>query len=188
MLRINTIISLNNKGDTIIEVMISMAILGLILGGAYYTANQSLNNIRAANEHSVAANIAQSQIEEIKIYNKDNPQDPFDSSDSTNSGACLSTSLNPLPGTQDNNIGGRQYWCKTPSNNPSNILNSAPRSASTAFYYSINVNCKPYFMTSTYGVASVNTKFYTYTVTVNWPTSAVTGSTRNQVVLNYRSN
>ncbi len=188
MLKPKKIIKLNLSGDTIIEVMISMAILGLILGGAYYTSNQSLNNIRAANEHSIAVNIAQSQIEELKIYNKENHQ-AFNSGTAGDIYACLSVNLIPLVGTLDTNIGnGKQYWCKVPVNDPSIIMNTAPKSASTAYYYSVNIKQKPYYMTSSFGTETINTKFNTYTVTVNWPTSAITGSNRNQVVLNYRSN
>ncbi len=187
MLKIKKIITLNKRGDTIIEVMISMAILGLILGGAYYTANQSLNNIRAANEHSIAINIAQSQIEEIKIYNTNNPKQPFNS---VSKNACLGTNLIPLPGSTNSNIVGGNYWCRAPVSNPSKIGSNALSSLTPApaFYYSINVSWIPYSQTSSSGGHSVNSNFNTYTVTVNWPTSAITGSIRNQVVLNYRSN
>lgn len=183
-----------NKGDTIIEVMISMAILSLILGGAYFTANQSLANIRAANEHSIAINIAQSQIEEIKLYNANNPNNPFDS---ITRDACLDSSLNPQTGLQETSIvSGISYWCKAPVNNPSNILTalpSPPLNPAPAFYYDINVTWSQYSQTSSTTLPSgaptvLTSNFNVYKVTVNWATSAITGSTRNQVILNYRSN
>jgi prepilin-type N-terminal cleavage/methylation domain-containing protein len=53
------------SGDTIIEVLLSIAILSVILTGAYVTADHSLLEERDAEEHSVALTIAQSQVEEL---------------------------------------------------------------------------------------------------------------------------
>lgn len=57
---------LNQAGDTIVEVMIVLSILGLAMGTAYATANRSLLNARQAQESSIATGIAQSQIEQIR--------------------------------------------------------------------------------------------------------------------------
>lgn len=56
----------NHKGDTIVEVMVVLAILGLALGVAYATANNSLLDVRQAEEHATATELAQSQIEELR--------------------------------------------------------------------------------------------------------------------------
>ena len=53
----------NSRGDTIVEVMIVLAILGMAIGIAYETANQSLLSTRQAQENSIATEIAQSQVE-----------------------------------------------------------------------------------------------------------------------------
>jgi prepilin-type N-terminal cleavage/methylation domain-containing protein len=55
--------SLNNRGDTIVEVMVVLAILGLALGISYATANRSLLNARQAEENAQATHYVQSQIE-----------------------------------------------------------------------------------------------------------------------------
>jgi type II secretory pathway pseudopilin PulG len=57
---------LNSKGDTIVEVMIVLTILGLAIGISYATANSSLKDISQAEEHAQATELAQSQIEGLR--------------------------------------------------------------------------------------------------------------------------
>lgn len=54
------------RGDTLVEVLIAIAVVSLILGGAYTTTNRSLQATRASEERSVALKLAESQIEQIK--------------------------------------------------------------------------------------------------------------------------
>jgi len=69
---------LDNRGDTIIEVMIVLAVLGLALSIAYATANKSLINTRQAQEYAEASAQVQSQIEQLRansaIIDTSNPQ------------------------------------------------------------------------------------------------------------------
>lgn len=53
-------------GDTIVEVMIVLAILGLAIGISYSTASSSLLQTRAAQENSKATELVQSQIESLR--------------------------------------------------------------------------------------------------------------------------
>jgi len=53
-------------GDTIVEVMVVLAILGLALSISYATANRSLLNTRQAQESSQATELVQSQIEALR--------------------------------------------------------------------------------------------------------------------------
>lgn len=55
-----------NRGDTIIEVMIALAVLGSIIAGGYAIATKSLNGVRVAQERSEALKIAEGQIETLK--------------------------------------------------------------------------------------------------------------------------
>jgi type II secretory pathway pseudopilin PulG len=55
----------HQTGDTIIEVLVVLAILGLAISISYATANRSLLNARQAQEESEAAEYVQSQIEGI---------------------------------------------------------------------------------------------------------------------------
>ena len=57
---------IRERGDTLVEVLIAIAIVSLILGGAYATTNRSLQATRAAQERSVALKFAEGQIEQIK--------------------------------------------------------------------------------------------------------------------------
>lgn len=56
----------SNAGDTIVEVLIAIVILSLILTGAYVSANDSLTNIRDAQERIQALGYAQSQAEDLR--------------------------------------------------------------------------------------------------------------------------
>jgi Tfp pilus assembly protein PilV len=64
---------LNQVGDTIIEVMIALVIMGSVLAGAYYLSNYSLNTILESHFRSDALYIAQSQLEQLKVQVNANP-------------------------------------------------------------------------------------------------------------------
>lgn len=70
------ITALNNQtGDTIIEVLLALAVLGFVIMGSYSIATKSLNGIRIAQERGEALKIAETQTEIIKQH--------FDSRDAT---------------------------------------------------------------------------------------------------------
>lgn len=54
------------RGDTIIEVMMAMAIIGLILAAAYATTSRNLNTSQHTQERTEAVKIAETQIELMK--------------------------------------------------------------------------------------------------------------------------
>lgn len=58
----------NSRGDTIAEVLISIAILSLIMSMSYTLANRSTQGVRQAQERSEAQTMAESQIESLKVY------------------------------------------------------------------------------------------------------------------------
>ena len=58
----------NARGDTIIEVMIAMAILGLVLSFAYASAARSLKMAQDAQERRYATRLAESQVELMKAF------------------------------------------------------------------------------------------------------------------------
>ncbi len=62
---------LNQIGDTIIEVMIAMAVIGLTIGGAYGIANRSLQASRGAQERGEALKLAEAQLERIRAVTND---------------------------------------------------------------------------------------------------------------------
>lgn len=57
---------LTAAGDTIVEVIIVLAVLGLALGISYATANRSLIGVRQAQENSQATALLQAQVEKLR--------------------------------------------------------------------------------------------------------------------------
>jgi len=53
-------------GDTLVEVLIAMAVISLVLAGAYVTTNRSLLAARDAQERGNALKLVESQIEQLK--------------------------------------------------------------------------------------------------------------------------
>jgi type II secretory pathway pseudopilin PulG len=69
---------LGNRGDTIIEVLLAIIVVGSVLAGAYVSSSHSLNANRASQERAEALNFVQGQIEMIKnkvsnLINRDGP-------------------------------------------------------------------------------------------------------------------
>lgn len=60
------IASRNQRGDTIVEVLISIAIISLILAGAYAITNTSLRTTRDSEERAAALKLTQGQFELIR--------------------------------------------------------------------------------------------------------------------------
>ncbi len=56
----------DQRGDTIVEVMIVLAVLSLAFAISYATANRGLNQSRNAQEHSQALGVSNSQIELVR--------------------------------------------------------------------------------------------------------------------------
>lgn len=70
------VIKINQKGDTIIEVLICLAILGFVLTLAYSIGTRSLGSIRSSQERTEALKIAEGQLEQIKYLGKKDSPDP----------------------------------------------------------------------------------------------------------------
>lgn len=62
-----------SRGDTIVEVMVAIAVVALVLGGAYVTTNRSLMATRAAQERATALKLAESQVEQLKGLAESDP-------------------------------------------------------------------------------------------------------------------
>lgn len=61
----------NQKGDTVVEVLLSVAVLSLILSISYGLANRSTMAVRASQERSEALKINEAQQESLKTYLSD---------------------------------------------------------------------------------------------------------------------
>jgi prepilin-type N-terminal cleavage/methylation domain-containing protein len=53
----------NQRGDTIVEVMIAIAVISMVLVAAYVTTTHNVNGLQDTQEHSQALQLAQSQLE-----------------------------------------------------------------------------------------------------------------------------
>ena len=62
---------LNHRGDTIVEVLISIAVASLVLAGAYAISNRNVASTQDTQEHSQALLIAQRQIEGLRALAQD---------------------------------------------------------------------------------------------------------------------
>ena len=58
--------AMNQAGDTIVEVMISVALVGMVIGVSYQIASRALATGRDAQEQTEALKQAESQIEKLK--------------------------------------------------------------------------------------------------------------------------
>jgi len=97
-MQLRTRLGLSERGDTIVEVLVVLAVLGMALGISYATANHSLLNARQAQEHSEALEFVQGQIELLRTLPDNNPT-IFDAAQHTN-GFCMNgTNLVDLTGS-----------------------------------------------------------------------------------------
>ncbi len=62
---------LGEGGDTIVEVLLAIAVVSAVLGGAFVSANRSLNGTRVSQERSEATKLVQSQAELLSAATKD---------------------------------------------------------------------------------------------------------------------
>ena len=58
----------NQRGDTIIEVLISVAVLSLVLSASFGLANRNSQAFRQAGERGEAQKLAQAEVEKLKTY------------------------------------------------------------------------------------------------------------------------
>ena len=83
---------LNDKGDTIVEVLLAIAIVGVVLGGAFVAANRSLNIAQQSQDRSQATKILEAQLERLKSIASDRSKDIFNPASS--SVFCMDNVLN----------------------------------------------------------------------------------------------
>lgn len=108
--------NINQRGDTIVEVLIAVAVVSSVLVGAFSISNLSLRQIRAAQERTEAQKIAQSYVEKIQyVYNRDVAS--IKTSATAYAGNfCIINSTSPPPAP---------YFSIVPSSNP--LCTVAPR-------------------------------------------------------------
>jgi len=115
------------RGDTIVEVLIAVAVVALILAGAYVATNRSLLATRSSQERVSALKLAEAQIEQIKGLAGSDPDQLF-----TDSGP--NTSPNPFCIAKSSGL-------PVAANNPACTvdISGAPASAGTEPRFTISI-------------------------------------------------
>lgn len=85
---------LTERGDTIVEVLIAIAIISSILSGAYIVVNKSLIAGREAQERGNALKLSEGQLERLKSLSSSNPDKLFNTTDAIFTDASLSFCVN----------------------------------------------------------------------------------------------
>lgn len=165
----------SDRGDTIIEVLISIAILSVILVGAYVTSNESLVNVRNAQEHSEAISLAQSQLEDLSAYLESGSSHFNDPPNQ-----CLTTTASGVLAPFISFSGA----CYFASNNIS-VPPAGQCLSNVPYCYRLVITSSPVTISSGTTPNNFILTIYTYTVTVDWD---AIGGGQNQVQLVYRDN
>ncbi len=166
---------LDAKGDTIVEVMVVLAVLGLAISVSYATANRSLLNTRQAEENAQATAFAQSQIEALRYLAPNAAADPSNDIFSQSGLFCIDTSNNVVPTSPHEN----DYSNFSGSNSyPASCTNSGLP------YHMAVANCTPSNITDPAVTAICNGAQGTFVAQVMWPD--VEGQGNDTVTLFYR--
>lgn len=157
-------------GDTIVEVLIAIAILSSLLVGAYYLADNSLNGERASQEQTEATTLAQSQIETLKaVYDQR---------------GSITTIAPGDPGCFDET--GTVYSasnCYVSDNAPSTYTTRSICYGSYTWCYFVTIND---LGATTVATESSSVSLETYEILVSWPRAG--SQDTNQVIMYYRPN
>lgn len=85
---------LGRTGDTMVEVLIAIAVTSVIIGGAYVSSNESLSTTRRSQERVEALKVAETQLERvITDINDPSSTDTFDAANYF----CMDSSVNVRP-------------------------------------------------------------------------------------------
>jgi|GEM_PF-794047 len=68
------------RGDTLVEVLVSIVIVSTVIGGAYVVSNKSLQSTRSTQERSNALKLSESQIEQLRALVASDPTAVFGAS------------------------------------------------------------------------------------------------------------
>jgi Tfp pilus assembly protein PilV len=74
---IRRFIVLSQSGDTIIEVLMAIAVISSVMGGAFVMTNRSLQNSRDSQERVNATKLVESQVEQVKNLASTNASQVF---------------------------------------------------------------------------------------------------------------
>ncbi len=161
--------SLHDRGDTIVEVLFAIVVIGIVLAGSYAVVTRSLRAEEDSQEHSYALGLIQSQIEELRAYVAANPSTVPVFNSQTGLTGCMTTSSSVTPAII------------SPAFNP-------PGSTSQSCIVQGISNMKADY-TLNIAVSTNNTSgnLPIYQVSATWP-SLLSGSVTDRIEIPYRVN
>lgn len=156
-------------GDTLVEVLISIAIVSVVITGAYALASRSLRQGITASEHGQALKLAESQLESLKFRQQHSAEADFLSTfATTDPNFCLDTSASDPSDSS---------WQPKPNSNPLTLATTG----SPPPYSAVCASSSKYFMNINVRSSASNPP--SYLITVRW--NAIGGGT-SQTQLYYR--
>ena len=164
----------NQIGDTIIEVLLAVGIVGLAVAGGYGIANRSLRQARQAQERGEALKLAEGQVEAIKAYAADDGATDtaaLFSQDTYCVNLSNSTELTPITFTD----AGRDL-----PELDADTLGDYPDPECKEGLYHVALESESQGSSS-----SDKVEIYEFTVSVRW--FSLGGSDKEQVQINYRT-
>ncbi len=151
--------SLNQRGDTLVEVMIVITVLSVVVVAAFSVANHAVAASRDAKEHTEALKLAETQLELLKSYAQ------IAGNNVTSNGFssfCIDMSTTPpSPGS----------LAVDAATNPK-CKNIDSTGTSTGLY--------------SVKIVATGSPYPVYKVTVNWDQATTSSLKTGQVTLNYR--
>ncbi len=162
---------LNQLGDTIVEVLLAVGIVGLAIVTAYGVASLSLKQGRQAQERSEALKIAESQIEHLKALSTKGNTTIYN-----NGLFCLSSATVPRVSFGATYEGGAEIAPLTNDslgNYPAPCVRDSSNSPVVGGFYHIVIKGR---------IASDNR--YHFTVAVRW--FSLSGTGKDEVKIDYR--
>jgi|ERR1035438_1449189 type II secretory pathway pseudopilin PulG len=168
----------NQQGDTIVEVMIVLALIGSALGISYATANQSLLDTRQAQEASQAAQLIQSQVEELRTMT----DNPATLNGNPNPNYIFNSTATPFCITQPPS-GSFNVSLDSDPTEPCNIPFSNYSGTTSNLYYSISINYIPTTV-QTSAVPPAPITGGTFTIQARWPDVEGEGTDTSTLIYN----
>ena len=118
-MRQRRVLTLNQAGDTIVEVLLAIAVVSVVLGGAFVSASHSLRGSQLTQERTEALKWVEGQVESLKFVLEDDPVKAaqiFSLPVGGGTAFCLDDALNVVTDTTDPRClkNGRYYTFITP--------------------------------------------------------------------------
>lgn len=156
--------SLNQRGDSLVEVLIAMVIVAVVLGGAYRSSSNSFNATQSSKDRDIALRVAETQLERIRGFKLGSPSAPIANGSCMNSGLGIVSNGGGLPALAADNLNGAGIYSGACVVNHNSATYSAGRDVPYHIYNEVNGN--------------------DYTIHVRWPRAG--GGQNQEATLRYR--